>query len=90
MSLTNDLILQMNVTDAPMQLTTERFFIHDETLQDAPFSHRQSKLVVSRLIPKALTTPCRKQLGNGFYYYSYYIISVRHVLRFSTSKLLFQ
>lgn len=59
MSLTNDFILQMNVTDAPMQLTTERFFIHDETLQDAPVSHRQTKLVNSRLTPEPLMTPCR-------------------------------
>lgn len=50
----------MNVTDAPMQRTTKRFFIHDETLQDAPVSHHQSKLVVSRLTPEPLMTPCRK------------------------------
>lgn len=48
MSSTNDLILQMNITDALMQLTTERFCIHDETL------------VVFSLTPEPLTTPCRK------------------------------
>lgn len=50
MSLTNDLFLQMNVTDAPVQLTTEKFFIHAETLRDAPVcsvSLCQSELVVS-------------------------------------------
>lgn len=60
MSLTNDLILQMNITDAPVQLTSERFFIHDEMLIDAAVPHRQSKLVVFHLTPEPLMTPCRK------------------------------